>query len=267
MPAIRSLPPGVVNRIAAGEVVERPASAVKELIENAIDAGASRIGVELCGGGRALIAVTDDGIGMAPGELGLAIERHATSKLDDDDLIRITMLGFRGEALAALAEVSRLKIVSRPRGQASAFALAVEAGRATAPAPAAGACGTRVEVRDLFFATPARLKFLKSERAEQLAAREVVERLAMAYPAVAFSLHLDGRRALALEASAGDLFDQTRERLRQVMGRAFADDAPVLDAERAGVRLLGLVGLPEASRNSAASSICSSIAARSRTAF
>jgi DNA mismatch repair protein MutL len=251
VPAIRSLPPGVVNRIAAGEVVERPASAVKELIENAIDAGASRIGVELCGGGRALIAVTDDGIGMAPGELGLAIERHATSKLDDDDLIRITMLGFRGEALAALAEVSRLKIVSRPRGQTSAFALAVEAGRATAPAPAAGACGTRVEVRDLFFATPARLKFLKSERAEQLAAREVVERLAMAYPAVAFSLHLDGRRALALEAAAGDLFDQTRERLRQVMGRAFADDAPVLDAERAGVRLFGLVGLPEASRNSA----------------
>jgi DNA mismatch repair protein MutL len=241
----------VVNRIAAGEVVERPASAVKELIENAIDAGASRIAVELCGGGRALIAVTDDGIGMAPGELGLAIERHATSKLDDDDLIRITMLGFRGEALAALAGVSRLKLISRPRGQASAFALSVEAGRAAAPAPAAGACGTRVEVRDLFFATPARLKFLKSERAEQMAAREVVERLAMAYPAVAFSLHLDGRRALALEASAGDLFDQTRERLRQVMGRAFADDAPVLDAERAGVRLFGLVGLPEASRNSA----------------
>ncbi|MGH6906145.1 MAG: DNA mismatch repair endonuclease MutL, partial [Geminicoccaceae bacterium] len=130
MPAIRSLPPGVVNRIAAGEVVERPASAVKELIENAIDAGASRIAVELGAGGRALIAVTDDGIGMAPDELGLAIERHATSKLDDDDLIRITMLGFRGEALAALAAVSRLRIVSRPVGQTSAFALVAEAGRA-----------------------------------------------------------------------------------------------------------------------------------------
>jgi len=251
VPAIRSLPPGVVNRIAAGEVIERPAAAIKELVENAIDAGARRIAVELGGGGRALIAVTDDGIGMAPGELGLAIERHATSKLADDDLIRITMLGFRGEALAALAEVSRLRIVSRPQGQASAFALAVEAGRATPAAPAAGAYGTRVEVRDLFFATPARLKFLKSERAEQLAAREVVERLAMAYPAVAFSLHLDGRRALAFEASAGDLFDQARERLRQVMGRAFADDAPVVDAERAGVRLFGLIGLPEAGRNSA----------------
>ncbi|HZA66075.1 MAG TPA: DNA mismatch repair endonuclease MutL, partial [Geminicoccaceae bacterium] len=121
MPAIRSLPPGVVNRIAAGEVIERPASALKELIENAIDAGATRVAIELGGGGRALIAVTDDGIGMAPHELALAIERHATSKLDDDELIRITMLGFRGEALAALAAVSRLRLVSRPRGQTSAF--------------------------------------------------------------------------------------------------------------------------------------------------
>ena len=250
MPAIRSLPPGVVNRIAAGEVIERPAAAIKELVENAIDAGARRIAVELGGGGRALIAVTDNGIGMAPGELSLAIERHATSKLDDDDLIRITMLGFRGEALAALAEVSRLRIVSRPQGQTSAFALTVEAGRAMPAAPAAGAYGTRIEVRDLFFATPARLKFLKSERAEHLAAREVVERLAMAYPDIAFSLHLDGRRALALDAAPGDLFDQTRERLRQVMGRAF-DDAAVVDAERAGVRLFGLIGLPETSRNSA----------------
>ena len=250
MPAIRSLPPGVVNRIAAGEVIERPAAAIKELVENAIDAGATRIAVELGGGGRALITVTDDGIGMAPDELRLAIERHATSKLADDDLIRITMLGFRGEALAALAEVSRLRIVSRPQGQASAFALTVEAGRALPATPAAGAQGTRVEVRDLFFATPARLKFLKSERAEQLAAREVVERLAMACPAIAFSLHLDGRRALALDACPGEPFDQTRERLRQIMGRAM-DDAAVVDAERVGVRLFGLIGLPEAARNSA----------------
>jgi DNA mismatch repair protein MutL len=244
------LPSGVVNRIAAGEVIERPASAVKELLENAIDAGATRIAVELGGGGRALIAVTDDGSGISPDELGLAIERHATSKLEGDDLIRITMLGFRGEALAALAGVSRLRITSRPRGQASAFALAVEAGRALPAAPAAGAWGTRVEVRDLFFATPARLKFLKSERAEHLAVREVVERLAMAYPGVAFTLDLDGRRALSLEAPTGDLFDRTRERLRQVMGRAFADDAPVVEAERAGIRRSGLIGLPAAARNS-----------------
>jgi len=251
VPAIRCLPPGVVNRIAAGEVIERPAAALKELIENAIDAGATRVAIELGGGGRALIAATDDGIGMAPHELALAIERHATSKLDDDELIRITMLGFRGEALAALAAVSRLRLVSRPRGQTSAFALVAEAGRALPPAPAAGAYGTRVEVRDLFFATPARLKFLKSERAEQLAAREAVERLAMAYPAVAFVLDLDGRRALSLEAPDGDLSDQTRARLRQVMGRAFADDAPVVEAERDGVRLSGLIGLPGASRTTA----------------
>ena len=182
MPAIRSLPPGVVNRIAAGEVIERPASAVKELVENAIDAGATRVGVEVAAGGRTLIAVTDDGVGMAPDQLPLAIERHATSKLDDDELIRITSLGFRGEALAALAGISRLRLTSRPRGQESAFTLSVEAGRAGPPAPAAGSVGTRVEVRDLFFATPARLKFLKSDRVEHLAVRQVVERLAMAYP-------------------------------------------------------------------------------------
>jgi DNA mismatch repair protein MutL len=241
----------VVNRIAAGEVIERPASAVKELVENAIDAGATRIAVELAGGGRALIAVTDDGVGIAPDQLALAVERHATSKLDDDELIRITMLGFRGEALAALAGVSRLRIVSRPRGQASAFALEVEAGRGTPPAPAAGVFGTRVEVRDLFFATPARLKFLKSDRAEQLAAREAVERLAMAYPGVAFSLQVDGRRLLALEVLAADPFERTRARLRQIMGRTFADDAPALDLERDGVRLSGLIGLPDASHSSA----------------
>jgi DNA mismatch repair protein MutL len=241
----------VVNRIAAGEVIERPASAVKELVENAIDAGARRIAVELTGGGRALIAVTDDGAGIAPDQLALAVERHATSKLDDDELIRITLLGFRGEALAALAGVSRLRITSRPRGQESAFALDVQAGRAAPPVPAAGACGTRVEVRDLFFATPARLKFLKSDRAEQLAAREAVERLAMAYPGIAFSLHVDGRRVLALEVLPADPFEQTRARLRQIMGRAFADDAPALDLERDGVRLSGLIGLPDASHNSA----------------
>jgi DNA mismatch repair protein MutL len=251
LPAIRPLPPGVVNRIAAGEVIERPASAVKELVENALDAGATRIAVELAGGGRALIAVSDDGSGIAPDQLALAIERHATSKLDDDELIRITMLGFRGEALAALAAVSRLCITSRARAQENAFALHAAAGVAAAPAPAAGACGTRVEVRDLFFATPARLKFLKSDRAEQLAAREAVERLAMAHPGVAFTFQVDGRRAFALDAPAGDPSAQRRERLRQIMGRAFADDALPLEVERDGVRLSGLIGLPDASQSSA----------------
>ena len=233
MPAIRSLPPGVVNRIAAGEVIERPASAVKELVENAIDAGATRVGVEVAAGGRTLIAVTDDGVGMAPDQLPLAIERHATSKLDDDELIRITSLGFRGEALAALAAISRLR------------------GRAGPPAPAAGPVGTRVEVRDLFFATPARLKFLKSDRVEHLAVRQAVERLAMAYPGIAFTLHADGRRVLALDVAAADLFEQTRARLREVMGRDFADEAAAIEVGRDGVRLSGLVGLPAASHNSA----------------
>ena len=184
---IRLLPAHIVNRIAAGEVVERPASAVKELVENAIDAGAARITVELEAGGKGLIAVTDDGVGMTPDELALAIERHATSKLDDDDLVRIDSFGFRGEALAALAGVSRLTITSRPQDQETAFAITAEAGEITGPAPAAGGRGTRIEIRDLFFATPARLKFLKTERGEAQAAREMVERLAMACPEIAFT--------------------------------------------------------------------------------
>jgi DNA mismatch repair protein MutL len=248
---IRLLPQSLVNRIAAGEVVERPASAVKELIENAIDAGATRLVVELIDGGRTLIAVTDDGVGIAPEELALAIERHATSKLEGEDLVRIRTLGFRGEALAAMAGVSRLTITSRPRGQASAFRLAVEGGVASAVAPATGALGTRVEVRELFFATPARLKFLKSERAETQAAREVVERLAMAQPGIAVSLLVDGRPALSLEAATGEGFEPAAARLAAVIGREFADNAFRVDAERDGVRLLGLAGLPTVSRNTA----------------
>jgi DNA mismatch repair protein MutL len=248
---IRRLPQSLVNRIAAGEVVERPAAAVKELIENAIDAGATRVVVELIEGGRTLIAVSDDGVGMAPGELALALERHATSKLEDEDLVRIRTLGFRGEALAALAGVARLAITSRPRGQASAFSIAVEGGAAGAVQPAAGAFGTRVEVRELFFVTPARLKFLKSDRAETQAAREVVERLAMAQPGIALSLAVDGRPALGLEAATGEGFEPAAARLAALMGREFADNAFEIDAERDGVRLLGLAGLPTVSRNTA----------------
>jgi len=251
MAAIRRLPPHLVNQIAAGEVVERPAAAVKELVENALDAGARRITVELAAGGRTLIAVTDDGAGMTPDELRLAVERHATSKLPEDALLRITMLGFRGEALAALAGVSRLTITSRPAVQEMAFALTVEAGTAGEPGPAPGAPGTRVEVRDLFFATPARLKFLKSERAEAQAAREVIERLAMAQPDVAFTLVLDGRRVLRLEPASGDPPAGRRARLQDVMGRAFAEQALPLAAEREGLRLQGLAGPPAVARNHA----------------
>ncbi|MGI9498970.1 MAG: DNA mismatch repair endonuclease MutL, partial [Geminicoccaceae bacterium] len=245
---IRLLPAHIVNRIAAGEVVERPASAVKELVENAIDAGASRIAVELEAGGKGLIAVTDDGKGMTPDELTLAIERHATSKLADDDLIRIDTLGFRGEALAALAGVSRLRITSRPEGQETAFALDVEAGEASGPSPAAGSRGTRIEIRDLFFATPARLKFLKTDRGEAQAARDMVERLAMACPEIAFTLTVDGRQVLNLGVGSGDLFAIVQARIGQIMGKAFAANALLLDTERDGIRLYGPIGLPTESR-------------------
>ncbi|MGH7030022.1 MAG: DNA mismatch repair endonuclease MutL, partial [Stellaceae bacterium] len=184
---IRLLPPILVNRIAAGEVIERPAAAVKELVENAIDAAASQIDVTIHEGGQALIAVVDDGGGMSPHELGLAVERHCTSKLPDDELLRICSLGFRGEALPSIGAVSRLRVVSRPQGAANGWAIAVEAGIKSAPAPAAASPGTRVEVRDLFFATPARLKFLKTARTERDLAVDSVRRLAMAYPRIGFT--------------------------------------------------------------------------------
>src|SRR5947209_1185829 len=193
---IRQCPPIVVNRIAAGEVVERPAAAVKELVENAIDAGARRIEVLLREGGQALIAVADDGTGMSRDELMLAVERHCTSKLPDDELLAITMLGFRGEALPSIGAVSRMRIVSRPRDADAAWEIAVEAGVKRGPVPTAHGPGTRVEVRDLFFATPARLKFLKTPRYERDQAVDVVRRLAMAYPEIAFTLIGDEDRVL-----------------------------------------------------------------------
>ena len=178
--AIRLLPPVLINRIAAGEVIERPAAAVKELVENAIDAGASRIDIVLKEGGQALISVADNGAGMTQEELALAVERHCTSKLPDDDLSRISALGFRGEALPSIGAVSRMRIVSRPPDAANAWEITVEAGEKHAPLPAAYPPGTRVEVRDLFFATPARLKFLKTPRTERDLAVDMVRRLAMA---------------------------------------------------------------------------------------
>ena len=185
---IRVLPDALINRIAAGEVVERPASAVKELVENAIDAASRRIEVVLRNGGRTLISVADDGAGMAPEEMALALRRHATSKLPDDDLQDIRTLGFRGEALPSIAAVSRLTLISRTDGSDTAWKLSVEAGGAPEAGPTAHPPGTRVEVRDLFFATPARLKFLKTERTELHHAVDAVHRLAMAHPAIAFSL-------------------------------------------------------------------------------
>src|SRR5438270_2452684 len=189
---IRLLPPVLVNRIAAGEVIERPAAAVKELVENAIDAGAGRIDVILKEGGQALIAVVDNGAGMTAEELVLAVERHCTSKLPDDDLLRIASLGFRGEALPSIGAVSRMRITSRPPGADSAWEIVVKAGRKAAPVPAAHSPGTRVEVRDLFFATPARLKFLKTPRTERDLAVDSVPRPPMADPGSAFPVILYG---------------------------------------------------------------------------
>ena len=241
---IRVLPETTVNRIAAGEVVERPASAVKELVENAIDAGASRIDVALAAGGRSLIAVTDDGCGMTADELALAVERHATSKLPGDDLLDIDTLGFRGEALPSIASVSRMKIISRARGADSAFELTVEGGRKGAVRPAALAAGTRIEVRDLFYATPARLKFLKTERTEINHAVDAVRRLAMAHPEIAFTVADEDRTRLDLHAAQGDLLDARLSRLAAIMGREFAENALAVEAERDGVRLTGYAGLP-----------------------
>jgi DNA mismatch repair protein MutL len=252
--AIRQLPLVLVNRIAAGEVVERPASAVKELVENAIDAGASRIDIVLRDGGQSLIAVSDDGSGMTREELALAVERHCTSKLPDDDLLRIKSLGFRGEALPSIGAVSRLTLTSRVRGAAEAWSLAVEGGVKGSAQPAAAPPGTRVEVRDLFYATPARLKFMKTARSERDQAVDTVERLAMAYPAIAFTVTGDEERVLLrLNAVRADLAGEDaqgarRTRLAAILGRDFADNALAIAAARDGVRLTGLAGLPTLNR-------------------
>lgn len=248
---IRRLSEGTINRIAAGEVVERPASAVKELIENALDAGARRIDVAVSNGGADLILVEDDGDGMKADELLLAVERHATSKLPvdvrgEDDLNGIATLGFRGEALPSIGAVARLSIASRTR-TGEAHEIRVEGGAIDGPLPigflARGQSGTRVEVRELFYATPARLKFLKSARSEDLATGDIVKRLAMARPDVAFSLTFDGRRAIELE-SEGDLFGGRLKRLARIMGRDFGDNAAPVEIAREGVRISGFAGLP-----------------------
>ncbi|WP_374304024.1 DNA mismatch repair endonuclease MutL [Ferrovibrio sp.] len=253
---IRRLPETLVNRIAAGEVVERPASAVKELVENAIDAGARRIDVAIANGGRSLISVSDDGKGMARDELPVAVERHATSKLPSDDLLDIRWLGFRGEALPSIGAVSRLHIVSRQEGDESAWAIEVEGGKVGVVKPAAAGKGTRIEVRDLFYAVPARLKFLKSDRAEDLAVQEIMRRLAMAHPGIAFTLQQDGRTSFRADAVPASLMDdgsdlQQLGRLEQILGRDFADNAVPIKAEREGIKLAGHAGLPTYNRGNA----------------
>ncbi|MCA6111073.1 DNA mismatch repair endonuclease MutL [Bradyrhizobium cenepequi] len=247
---VRQLPVEVVNRIAAGEVVERPASVVKELVENAIDAGASRIDVFTDGGGRRRIGITDDGGGMTRADLALSVDRHATSKLDDEDLLRIRTLGFRGEALPSIGAVARLNIVTRHASEPHAWSLSVEAGVKSDVMPAALGQGTRVEVSDLFYATPARLKFLKTDRTEAEAIREVVRRLAMARPDIAFTLAGEERApvtwAAALPGGPGRL-----TRLGDILGHDFRACAIEVRAEREGVVVEGFAAAPSLTRANA----------------
>ncbi len=249
--AIRQLSPQTINRIAAGEVIERPASVIKELAENALDAGATEIEVVTASGGLALIRVTDDGSGMPPDDLLLAVERHATSKLSEEDLFAIRTLGFRGEALPSIGSIAQLTILSRARGAAEAFALAVDRGAKGAVKPAAGNQGTCVEVRDLFSSVPARLKFLKSERAENMAVAEVVKRLAMAHPDVGFTLTTGERTGLRFPREAAGA-DGLLQRLGRIMGRAFMDDAVPVSGERDHISVKGFAGLPTLHRPDAA---------------
>jgi len=247
---VRQLPEQVVNRIAAGEVVERPASVVKELVENAIDAGASRIDIFTDGGGRRKIVITDDGGGMTSADLALAVDRHATSKLDDEDLLQIRTLGFRGEALPSIGAVARLSIATRHASEPHAWSLAVEGGAKSAMMPAALSHGTRVEVADLFYATPARLKFLKTDRTEAEAIRETVRRLAMARPDIAFTLAGEERApvtwAAALPGAPGQL-----TRLGDILGADFRSSAIDVRAEREGVVLEGFAAAPSLTRANA----------------
>jgi DNA mismatch repair protein MutL len=252
-PVIRQLDEAAINRIAAGEVVERPASAVKELVENALDAGASRISIDYSDGGKTLIRVTDDGCGMTAADLPLALSRHATSKIDGSDLLDIRSFGFRGEALPSLGAVGRLTITSRAVGHEAAQ-ITCDGGRLAAPKPAALTRGTVVELRDLFHATPARLKFLRTDRAESQAIHEVVKRLAMAEPSVGFTLSEvtpDGPRTiLRLDPEQGDLFNALNRRLTRLLGADFTANAMPIDAARDGLRLTGYAALPTYSRGS-----------------
>ncbi|MCB1459637.1 MAG: DNA mismatch repair endonuclease MutL, partial [Nitratireductor sp.] len=240
MPVVR-LTESVINRIAAGEVVERPASVVKELVENAIDAGASRLEIVTANGGKTLIRVTDDGSGMDAADLELAVQRHCTSKLSED-LLDIRTLGFRGEALPSIGAVSRLVLTSRRSDETglaeNGWAISVTGGRVEGPRPAALSRGTMVEVRDLFYATPARLKFLRSDQAEANAITDIVKRMAIAFPQIRFSLSGSDRSALEYPPT-----DQAG-RLAQVLGSEFTENALLIDAEREGARLSGLVSLP-----------------------
>ena len=233
--SIRRLPEHLVNRIAAGEVVERPASALKEIVENALDAGATRIAIRLSNGGLDRIEVSDDGVGMDSVDMALALERHATSKMPDEN---VASLGFRGEALPSIASVARLSIDSRRQG-GEGWNRTVDNGQLVAEGPAALPPGTRVTIEQLFAKGPARRKFLRSAKAEYAACLDIVRRLAMAHPAVAFALEHDGRRTLGVQAG-----DAREERVAALTDRALADNHVIISLAREGVRLSGVASIP-----------------------
>lgn len=253
-PVIKQLSETAINQIAAGEVVERPASAIKELVENAIDAGATRIAIDYIDGGKSFIRVTDNGSGIRTEDLPLAMTRHATSKIDGSNLLDIQSFGFRGEALPSLGAVGKLNIMSRC-GEADGAELQVNGGKLSAVRPVAMQPGTRVTLSDLFYATPARLKFLRSDRAEAKSISDVIRRLAMAEPSISFTLRdmATERIILQVQAEQGDMFDALRGRLGQIMGNTFIENAITVDAEREGICLTGFAGLPTYSRGSAIS--------------
>ena len=241
---IRILPNNLVNQIAAGEVVERPASVLKELVENSIDAGATSIEVTLADGGKSLMIVADNGKGMSKDELPIAVERHATSKLPDDNLFNINFLGFRGEALPSISSVARLSITSRVPGAENAWKIEVNGGEKSEIMPAALSKGTRIEVRDLFYATPARLKFLKTAASETGQCVDIMNRIALANPKISFYLNDEKGKKIALNAQQGELFDARLKRLSEVMGREFEENSFLIDAQRENLRISGFASLP-----------------------
>lgn len=241
---IRILPNNLVNQIAAGEVIERPASVVKELVENSIDAGATSIEVTLVDGGKSLIVVSDNGRGIDKDELPVAVERHATSKLPDDNLFNINFLGFRGEALPSISSVSRMTIVSRREGAENAWKIEVNGGEKSEIMPAAHPQGTRIEVRDLFYSAPARLKFLKTTPSETAQCVDILNRIALANPTISFYLSDENRKKVTLNACQGELFDARLKRLADVMGREFSDNSLLINAHRENLTITGYVSLP-----------------------
>ena len=249
--SIRILQTTTINRIAAGEVVERPASVIKELIENSIDANAKKIDIKIRDGGKTFISIIDDGQGMSSNDLSLAIKRHATSKLPNDNLENIQTLGFRGEALPSIGSVSRMRITSRLRNENNAWMISVEGGKTSEPAPAALTKGTKIEVRDLFYATPARLKFLKTQKTENSHILSAIKRLAMAHPQITFTVSDENRTMLKLYSSQNDIKISRLDRLDKIMGNDFATNALEIDANREDLFLTGHIGLPTLNRGNA----------------